>query len=277
MYGPPAPIVLAHGPPMFQPKDPTMRLALTTLLMLSTALGLPEARASELPAVDQVEADARKAVKNGQLTRIEIDGPWKLERESGYDFSNLAKRAIIADKTGDDGARQQFNALVIYQRGATGNPWRFDRLFSYGFRSLDGDAPSAGLDETTVQKLLMATMRTEPARFTPVDPRRVFRIDGLRVVPGSLAVVNDHELRFEVDSLFIVDDTTQSTDPGVRKLRFQFGVEALQQRHTGEWILSKTGEIGSTPLERQALTRAQLESLPTLADAPFDQLYFGPK
>ena len=39
----------------------------------------------------------------------------------------------------------------------------------------------------------------------------------------------------------------------------------------------ETEEVSSTNLGRQALTRQQKDSLPTLADAPFDQLYFGGK
>ncbi|GMU43672.1 MAG: hypothetical protein IT479_13645 [Xanthomonadales bacterium] len=246
-------------------------------LLLMCLLQAGSATANNFPTAAQVEADARAAVTNGRVTRVEIDGGWKLERESGYTFANLAKQAIVAEKQNTDGTRQQFNALAIYQRGAAGDPWVFDRLFSYGWKSLDGASASAAMDAATLHALTLKAMRENPGGWMPVDPRNVYRVDAFAVVPGSIREVSDSELVWEIEGEFIVDDTTQSTDPGVKKLRQRIKVEGVQHAQTREWILSKAAEVSSTNLGRQALTREQKASLPTLADAPFDQLYFGDK
>lgn len=241
-------------------------------LLFATVAG-----ADGLPGVAQVEADARAAVTNGRITRIEIDGGWKMEREAGYTFANLAKQAIIADKQNADGSRQQFNALAIYQRGAASDPWVFDRLFSYGWKSLDGNSASATVDSVRLHALTLKAMRDNPGGWMPVDPRNVYRVDAFEVVPGSVRTVSDNELVWEIEGQFIVDDTSQSSDPGVKKLRQRIKVEGIQHAQTREWILSKAAEVSSVNLGRQALTRQQKDALPTLADAPFDQLYFGDK
>jgi len=247
---------------------------LTTLMFLSL-LQAGCATASDFPSANQVEKDARAAVTNGQVTRVEIDGGWKLERETGYAFANLAKQAIIAEKQNADGTRQQFNALVIYQRGADSDPWVFDRLFSYGWKSIDGTTANATMDTGRLHALTLNAMRENPGGWMPVDPRNVYRVDAFVVVPGTIQQVSDNELIWEIEGEFIVDDTHQSSDPGVKKLRHRIKVEGIQHPQTREWILSKAAEVSSVNLGRQALTRQQKDSLPTLADAPFDQLYFG--
>ncbi len=245
-------------------------------LILIAALALSiAAHAATLPANAQVEADARAAVKNGSVTRVEIDGGWKQEREAGYTFANVAKQAIIADKQNPDGSRQQFNALVIYKRGAPNDAWQFDRLFSYGFKSLDGDAPSGTIDAARAHALTLAAMRERPSGWMPVDLRLVFRVDAFQIVPGSIKAQDDTTLYWEIDAHFVVDDSGTGQTPGVKKLKQRLKVEAIQQTMTKQWILSKHAELSSETLNRQALTRPQLDSLPTLATAPFDQLYFG--
>lgn len=246
------------------------------LLTLIAAFGLSiAAHAATLPSATQVEADARAAVKNGTVTRVEIDGGWKQEREAGYTFANVAKQAIIADKQNPDGSRQQFNALVIYNRGAPNDAWQFDRLFSYGFKSLDGDAPSGTIDATQAHALTLAAMRERPGGWMPVDLRLVFRVDAFQIVPGSIQARDDTTLYWEIDANFVVDDSGTGQNPGVKKLKQRLKVEAIQQTMTKQWILTKEAELSSETLNRQALTRAQIDSLPTLATAPFDQLYFG--
>ncbi len=246
-------------------------------LLLVGLLHAGSAKANDFPSGAQVERDARAAVTNGRVTRVEIDGGWKMERESGYTFANLAKQAIVAEKQNPDGSRQQFNALVIYQRGAASDPWTFDRLFSYGWKSLDGASPSAAMDAGRLHALTLQAMRDNPGGWMPVDPRNVYRIDAFVVVPGSIRQLNDNELAWEIEGEFIVDDTTQAADPGVKKLRQRIKLNGIQHAQTREWILSKAGEVSSSNLGRQALTRAQKDALPTLANAPFDQLYFGDK
>lgn len=252
------------------------RIPLMVFFLLA-GLYAASAVSSNMPSAAQVESDARAAVKNGTLTRIEIDGGWKLERESGYDYANLAKQAIIADKRNADGSEQQFNALVIYQRGAPNDPWIFDRLFAYGWKSLGGNSASARLDAAALHALTLKAMRNSPGGWMPVDPRNVYRVDAFTVVPDSIKTIDDTQLTWEIDGQFIINDTHQSADPGVKKIRQRIKVEGIQHLQTREWILSKAGEGTQTDLGRQALTRAQIDSLPTLADAPFDQLYFGDK
>lgn len=245
-------------------------------LILIAALALSiAAHAATLPSAAQVDADARAAVKNGSVTRVEIDGGWKQERESGYTFANVAKQAIIADKQNPDGSRQQFNALVIYNRGGPNDAWQFDRLFSYGFKSLDGDAPSGTIDATRAHALTLAAMRERPSGWMPVDLRLVFRVDAFQIVPGSIKAQDDTTLYWEIDANFVVDDSGTGQTPGVKKLKQRLKVEAIQQTMTKQWILSKHAELSSETVNRQALTRPQIDSLPTLATAPFDQLYFG--
>lgn len=245
--------------------------------VLFSALCGAGAWSNDLPSAARVQSDARAAVKNGTLTRIEIDGGWRLERESGFDHANLAKQAIIADKRNPDGTEQQFNALVIYQRGAPNDPWMFDRLFSYGWKAIGGTTASAALDAGALHALTLKAMRSQPGGFMPVDPRNVYRVDAFTVVADSIRTVDDNQLTWEIEGQFIINDTHQSSDPGVKKIRQRIKIEGIQHLQTREWILSKASEGSATDLGRQSLTRAQFDSLPNLADAPFDQLYFGDK
>lgn len=230
--------------------------------------------ADGFPPPAQVQADVRAAVTNGKVTRVEIDGGWKLERESGYTFANVAKQAVIADKINPDGAKMQFNALAIYQRGAANDPWHFDRLFSYGFKSLDGNVPSAKLDAESLHTLTLNAMRANPGGWMPVDPRFVFRVDGFQVLPESITYVSDNELAWQIEGGFVILDSADSGRPGVKKVRVRMKVEGIRHLQSGEWILSKVAEVSSTNVNQQSLTREQLDSLPNLATAPFDQLYF---
>lgn len=246
---------------------------LFALIVVVAAACAGSAFADDLPSPAQVQADVRRAVDRGQVTQVEIDGSWKLEREAGYAFANVAKQAVIADKVNPDRSRAQFNALVIYQRGAPGDAWRFDRLFSYGFKPLDA-APSTLPDTAFLHELTLKAMRDNPAGWMPVDPRFVFRVDGFRVLPDSIARVSDNEVNWQIEGGFVIDDTQQHSQPAVKKVRVRIKVEGISHRETGEWILSKVAELSRTDLNRQNLTREQIDSLPTLASAPFDQLYF---
>jgi len=76
------------------------RIILVVFLLLGALLGTASI-ASNLPSAAQVERDSRAAVKNGSVIRFEIDGAWKMERESGYDLANLAKQAIILETSVD--------------------------------------------------------------------------------------------------------------------------------------------------------------------------------
>jgi hypothetical protein len=251
---------------------------LVTALISLLALCATPLRAQDLPTVATVKADATAAVRNGRVTRIEIDGGWKMEREAGFDFANLAKQAIIADKTNADGSQQQFNALVIYQRGAPSDPWRFDRLFSYGWKSIGAGAAGAagpGMDATQAHALTLTAMRSNPGGWMPVDLRYVLRVDAFQVIDASIQRAGDNEYTWEIRAEFVVNDTSNYAEPIVKNLQQRLKVEAIQHPQTQQWILSKIAELESTSSKSQKLTRAQLESLPTLADAPFDQLYFG--
>lgn len=229
-------------------------------------------RAVDLPSPAQVQADVRQSVDRGKVTRVEIDGNWKLEREPGYEFANLAKQAVIADKVNPDGSKAQFNALAIYQRGAPSDAWQFDRLFSYGFKQLD--APGQLPDAMRLHELTLKAMRENPGGWMPVDPRFVYRVDGFRVLPDSITRISDSELSWQIEGGFVIDDTQQHSQPAVKKVQVRIKVEGIAHGQTGEWILSKVAELSRTDLNRQTLTRAQIDSLPTLASAPFEQLYF---
>lgn len=253
-------------------------LVLARVLILLLALCVTPAWTQELPSAATVKADATAAVRNGRVTRIEIDGSWKMERESGFDFANLAKQAIIADKTNADGSQQQFNALVIYQRGAPSDPWRFDRLFSYGWKSIGAEsaaAAGAGMNATQAHALTLSAMRSNPGGWMPVDLRYVLRVDAFQVIDSSIQRSGDNEYTWEIRAEFVVNDTSNYAEPMVKNLQQRLKVEAIQHPQTQQWILSKIAELDSSSSKSQKLTRAQLESLPTLADAPFDQLYFG--
>lgn len=229
--------------------------------------------AQQLPGSAQVKADVTSAVKNGKLTSIELDGAWKMERERGYNFSNVAKQAVIATKKNADGSEQRFNGFAIYKRGAASDAWVFDRLFSFGFETVGGT--SATPDDAALHAITLKAMRERPAGFMPVDLRQVYRVDAFKVVPGSAKRRGDNEVTWEIIGEYVVDDTQSSRDPGVKKLREHIKVEGIQHLQTKAWIVSKSGIVRTESLQRQSLTAQQMQSLPTLAQAPFDQLYFG--
>lgn len=230
------------------------------------------ASANNLPGEAKVKADTIKAVTNGKVIKVDLDGGWKLEREAGYNFSNVAKQAVIAVKRNNDGSEQSFNAFVIYKRGAPNDAWQFDRLFSFGFKTVGGGA-SKSVDEAKAFEMTLNDMRQEPGKWMPVSAMYVYRIDNLEIVSGSIKVSGDNELEWSIDLDVVIEDSSQT---GLAKVRNRSKVEAIKNPQTGAWIITH-GTYYETKKESKPLTRAQLKNLPNLSTTSFDELYFGKK
>lgn len=230
------------------------------------------ASADNLPGEAKVKADTIKAVTNGKVIKVDLDGGWKLEREAGYRFSNVAKQAVIAVKRNNDGSEQSFNAFVIYKRGAPNDAWQFDRLFSFGWKTVGGGA-SKSVDEAKAFEMTLKDVRRQPVAWMPVSPNFVYRIDKLEIVPGSIKVTGDDELEWNIEIDVVSKDFSQT---GLSKVRYQSKVKAYRNPQTGAWHITHGGYF-ETKKENKPLTQAQLNNLPTLSTASFEELYFGKK
>ncbi|MBK6374664.1 MAG: hypothetical protein IPF67_16390 [Saprospiraceae bacterium] len=95
------------------------------------------------PSDAKVISDVKKY--HGKVATAAVKNDWKLEKEAGYQFSNMAKRVVSATTIKENGVSKKIIGLAIYTRGEVENPGIFQdflltvvrRLESPSFRRCD--------------------------------------------------------------------------------------------------------------------------------------------
>lgn len=100
-----------------------MKLLPSILLCCMPFLAL----AQNFPTDSRVLEDVKKY--HGKIATARVQNEWKLEKEAGYTFSNMAKRVVAATTTKENGVFKNIIGLAIYVRGGAGEPWSFSRYF----------------------------------------------------------------------------------------------------------------------------------------------------
>jgi hypothetical protein len=83
--------------------------------------------AQSLPSDTKVLEDVKKY--HGKIATAIVQNDWKLEKEAGYTFSNMAKRVVAATTVKEKGVSKNIIGLAIYVRGGAGEKWNFSRYF----------------------------------------------------------------------------------------------------------------------------------------------------
>ncbi|MBP6396883.1 MAG: hypothetical protein KBF57_03230 [Saprospiraceae bacterium] len=117
--------------------------------------------AQQFPNDAKVIQDVKKY--HGKIATAEVQNDWKLEREAGYNFSNMAKRVVAATTQKENGISKKIIGLAIYTRGGSGESWHFSRYFVTG-------SEVTGAKSLTEEDLVSQTLdllRTEPIKVFP--------------------------------------------------------------------------------------------------------------
>ncbi|MBK8111241.1 MAG: hypothetical protein IPK46_13325 [Saprospiraceae bacterium] len=86
-----------------------------------------------------------------------------MEREAGYNFSNIAKRVVGATTQKENGISKKIIGLAIYTRSSSVDSWHFSRYFVTG--SEVTGAKSLTADDLVSQTLEL--LRNEPIKVFP--------------------------------------------------------------------------------------------------------------
>lgn len=231
--------------------------------------------AQSFPTDAKVISDVK--TYHGKIATASVQNDWKLEKEPGYQFANMAKRVVAATTVKENGVSKKIIGLAIYVRGSGGEAWKFSRYFVTG-------SEVVGTKTLTSEDLKQQTLdliRKEPIKvfvdfkniswvyditFPDVSQNRTDRTGDV-IYNGFI----EYDKKWN-DS----EDITLPNYPfeaGVRK--YKAPVEAYVRLVDGQMKVAVVS-IGydDSPVKKM-LSRKTFESLPSLANTSIDQL-FGP-
>ena len=221
--------------------------------------------AQNLPADNQTLADAKNAIKTASVVKAEFSGDWKMEKESGYTFANLAKRPVkMQVKDNSTGKERRFEGLAIYERGSPSDKWRFSRYFTFT-NSIEIIGQQA--DTSLLKSLTLEAMRQNPAEWLG-DISGIYWVYPVTLMPGSFRQSSDKEMSWQVtvlmnrrwDNIYLVQ--REKT----------IGVTAYLKMDGKTWTLDP-GNDGEREISRKEMKTSQLEKMPTIQSKGFDKLY----
>lgn len=242
-------------------------------IILSLALLLPLAGWSQnYPTNAQVV----KAVTsyNETIATAQVEGTWRLEREEGYNFSNMAKIVVGATTHKQDGISKKFTGLAIYVRGGSQEGWTFSRYFVT-------NTEFVGLASLTNQQLVTQTyeeLAANPIHILPHmnDIAWIYEVS----VPEGVQATQDRTGDFlyspayiEYEEKFI--DYEYPFEGGIRRIKME--VELYVRLVNGQLKVVRASRTEKEPAEikKTWLTKSAYENLATLAQKPYTEL-FGP-
>lgn len=234
------------------------------VLLLCTKL----VHAQSLPTDAQTLTDAKAAIKTATVQKTEFTSDWKQERESGYTFANLAKKAIkmqVKDIT--TGKERRFEGLAIYQRGAPTDKWKFSRFFTYT-NSIEMVGQAA--DTALLNKLTMDAMNARPSDWFG-EVNSVYWVHPYTIEPGSFKQSSDRQM-----SWIITYNVTQRWDyTYLVKRWYKKEVKAYLLQDSNTWMLNP-GNDGEKELNRKEMNPAQLDKMPNVSKKGFFAIYGNP-
>lgn len=224
--------------------------------------------AQQLPADAVVLQDTKKAIKTATVLKMQFTSDWKLERESGYLFANLAKKAIQAEvKEMATGKVKRFEGLAIYSRGSSSEAWSFSRFFTYT-NSIEevGTAP----DEQGLLQLTLANMAGDRPFDWFGDVTGVFVVHPIKIVPNSYKKRSEKnqywEIEFQLEQRWDYKYLVKRT--------YRKSVDIYQNDESDRWHFV-IGSLGEKQLERKEMNPEQLDKMPSLQKAGFAKVYKG--
>lgn len=242
----------------------------STILFLLLALPLL-ALAQSFPTDAKVIEDVKKY--HGKIAAANVQNEWKLEREAGYTFSNMAKRVVAATTIKEAGVSKNIIGLAIYVRAGAGESWNFSRYFVTS-------SETTGLKLLTEEEILAQTME-----YLHADPARIFvTLDDIAWV---YSVSFPDGLQYEVskrDGDHIYKAQVEYELRQIDFIPFEGGLYRFKApleiyvRQVGSEYKVQNFSIGyrGESIQKTPLTEKQYNAMPTLKTKPFAELY-GPQ
>ncbi|MBK8699179.1 MAG: hypothetical protein IPN29_06400 [Saprospiraceae bacterium] len=236
-------------------------------LLLFCLIILPSwAYLQSFPKDAQVLEDVRKY--HGNIATAQLQGEWKLEKEVGYQFSNLAKKVVAATTKSENGVSKSILGLAIYMRGGSNEQWHFSRFFITSTESHGQKLLTEGeiIDQT------LAILRS--------NPERIF--GNLSDIAWVYGVSFPKGLEYEIskrDGDYIYKSQLDFERKFVESIPFDGGLYRYQapfeiyvravgsQLKVGGFSLGNAEHIKKTPMKEK-----DFNVLPTLQTKPFDEL-----
>ncbi len=224
------------------------------------------------PTDSKVLQDVKKY--HGKIANAEVQNDWKLERESGYNFSNMAKRVVSASTIKENGISKKIIGLAIYTRGGTGESWNFSRYFVTGSEVIGTPALTADV------------LRNQAIELLRQDKIKVF-VDFQNIAwvyDITFIDVDDHRTDRTGDVIYkcfveyerIFNDSEGITLPnypfeaGLR--RFKSPSEAYVRLVDGQMKVAVITIGFADALDKKMMSRKEFEKIRTLKDTPLDEL-----
>jgi hypothetical protein len=224
------------------------------------------------PTDSKVLQDIKKY--HGKISTAEVQNDWKLERESGYNFSNMAKRVVSASTIKENGISKKIIGLAIYTRGGTGESWNFSRFFVTGSEVIGTPALSADI----LRKQAIELLRNDKIKVF-VDYQNIAWVYDI-----TFPNVDDHRTDRTGDVIYkcfveyerIFNDAEGITLPnypfeaGLRRCKSPS--EAYVRLVDGEMRVAVISIGFSDALDKKMMSRKDFEKIRTLNDTPLDDL-----
>lgn len=224
--------------------------------------------AQSFPSDTKVLEDVKKY--HGKIATATVQNDWKLEKEAGYTFSNMAKRVVAATTVKEKGVSKKIIGLAIYVRGGAGEKWNFSRYFVTTSEAT-GLAP---LTEQQIKDQTLDLLRTNPSRVfvNYKDIAWVYDItfpEGLKSETDRTGDVI-YQAAIEYEQKFI---SSYPFEGGLR--RYKPSLEIYVRLEDGAMKVAVAVVGYAEPIGEKLMTEKQHDALIVLGQKPFDEL-FGP-
>jgi len=242
-----------------------MKFFKTIIVLILPLFGI----AQNFPTDAKVLEDVK--TYHGKIATNKVQNEWKLEKEAGYTFSNMAKRVVAATTVKENGVYKNLIGLAIYVRGGAGEKWNFSRYFVTSSETLG----LAALTEQQIKDQTLDLLRTNPGRvFVNFnDIAWVYDItlqEGLKSETDRTGDII-YKAQVEYEQKFI---SSYPFEGGLR--RFKAPLEIYVRPVDGVLKVAVASVGYSESSQETLMTEKQHDALIVLGQKPFDELY-GPQ
>lgn len=221
------------------------------------------------PANAQVIRDVKGY--NESLETAQVDGAWRLEKEAGYTFSNMAKIVVRGLTRPVNGVSKKLVGLAIYVRGAATDPWAFSRYFVTS-TEYEGLAPLSATELVAqTHEMLAAT----PINILP-NMNDVAWVYGVSIAEG-VQPTQDLSGDFlyspayiEYEEKFI--DYEFPFEGGIRRLKME--VTLYVRPVDGALRVARASRNSAEPVQagKTFMSKSAWEALPMLGQKPYAEM-----
>ena len=225
--------------------------------------------AQNYPTDAKVLEDVKKY--HGKIATAKVQNEWKLEKEAGYTFSNMAKRVVAATTVKENGVSKNLIGLAIYTRGSASDKWTFSRYFVTSSETTG----LTMLTEAQIREQTLELLRTNPGQVLVTFSEVAWVYD--ITFPEGLTYETDRtgDLIYKgsigYEYKFI---SSYPFEGGIR--RYQNPLEIYVRVKDGAYRVAVASVLNRDPIKETLMTEKQYNALPTLSQKPFDEL-FGPQ